>query len=101
MLPDGSGVIVSGLAPGATDEDLLFVPLVGERRPETLFQAAGVERNPAVAPSGRFIAYNSDKSSRPEVYVRPFPNAGSKGATLPRVAQARVDPRWQRDCLRR
>jgi eukaryotic-like serine/threonine-protein kinase len=78
MLPDGSGVIMTGLAPGATVEDLLFVPLNKERRLESLFQAAGVERNPAIAPSGRFIAYNSDESGRSEVYVRPLPNAGSR-----------------------
>ena len=78
MLPDGSGVIMTGLAPGATVEDLLFVPLAGERRVEALFQAPGVERNPAIAPSGRFIAYNSDESGRTEVYVRPFPNVGSR-----------------------
>ena len=78
MLPDGSGVILSGVAPGATAEDLLFVSLTGERRVETLFQAGGVERNPAIAPNGRFIAYNSDESSRIDVYVRPFPNAGSR-----------------------
>jgi eukaryotic-like serine/threonine-protein kinase len=78
MLPDGSGLIMTGLAPGATVEDLLFVPLDKERRLETLFQAAGVERNPAIAPSGRFIAFNSDESGRNEVYVRPLPNAGSR-----------------------
>ena len=78
MLPDGSGVVLTGLAPGATVEDLLFVPLTGERRLETLFQAGGVEREAAIAPSGRFIAYNSNESGRAEVYVRPFPNAGSR-----------------------
>ena len=78
MLPDASGVIMTGLAPGTTVEDLLFVPLVGDRRVEALFQAPGVERNPAIAPSGRFIAYNSDESGGTEVYVRPFPNAGSR-----------------------
>jgi eukaryotic-like serine/threonine-protein kinase len=78
MLPDGSGLIMTGLAPGATVEDLLFVPLNKETRLETLFQGAGVERNPAVAPTGRFIAYNSDESGRSEVYVRPLPNAGSR-----------------------
>ena len=51
---------------------------LGRERLETLFQAPGVERNPAIAPSGRFIAYNSDESGRPEVYVRPFPNVGSR-----------------------
>jgi eukaryotic-like serine/threonine-protein kinase len=78
MLPDASGVIMTGLAPGTTVEDLLFVPLVGDRRLEALFQAAGVERNPAIAPSGRFIAYNSDESGGTEVYVRPFPNVGAR-----------------------
>jgi len=67
-----------GHRPGATTEDLLFLPLHGQKRWETLFQAAGVERNPAIAPSGRFIAYNSDESGIAEVYVRPFPNAGSR-----------------------
>ena len=94
ILPDGSGMILGGLAPGATAWELLFVP-AGARRLETLFQAVGVERNPAVAPSGRFIAYNSDESSRPEVYVRPFPNAGS--AKWPISTEGGFGPVWTRD----
>ena len=78
MLPDESGVVLTGLAPGASVEDLLFVPLVGERRLEALFQAPGVERNAAISPNGRFIAYSSDEFGRSEVYVRPFPKAGSR-----------------------
>ena len=78
MLPDGSGVIMTGLAPGGVVEDLLFVPLTGDRRLEPVFQAPGVERNTAIAPSGRFLAYNSDESGTSQVYVRPFPNAGSR-----------------------
>ena len=73
MHPDGRGVIMTGLAPGATVEDLLVLSWAGEPRLETLLQAPGVERNPAIAPNGRFIAYNSDESGRSEVYVRPFP----------------------------
>jgi serine/threonine-protein kinase len=52
--------------------------LTGEKRLETLFHAPGREQNPAVAPNGRFIAYDSDESSRSEVYVRPLPHAGSR-----------------------
>lgn len=78
VLPDGSGVIMTGLAPGATVEDLLLAPLTGQRRIEALFHGPGVERNPAIAPDGRFIAYNSDESGRPEVYVRPYPDAGAR-----------------------
>jgi DNA-binding winged helix-turn-helix (wHTH) protein len=78
MLRDASGVVLTGLAPGASVEDLLFVPLVGERHLEALFQAPGVERNAAISPNGRFIAYSSDEFGRSEVYVRPFPKAGSR-----------------------
>ena len=78
ILPDGSAVIMTGLAPGAAVEDLLIVPLTKEKRLETLFTGPGVERNPAVAPNGRFLAYNADDSGRHEVYVRPFPNVGAR-----------------------
>jgi serine/threonine-protein kinase len=78
VLPDGSGVVLTGLAPGASIEDLLFVPLAAERHVRVVFQAAGVERNAAMSPNGRFIAYDSDESRRSEVYVRPFPKAASR-----------------------
>jgi eukaryotic-like serine/threonine-protein kinase len=78
ILPDGSGVIMSGLAPGAAVEDLLIVPLANEKRLRTLWQGPGVERNPAIAHNGRFLAYNSDESGRHEIYVRPFPNVGAR-----------------------
>ena len=78
FLPDGSGIIMTGLAPAASLEDLLIVRLTGDVRLETLLQAPGVERNPAVSPDGRAVAYNSDESGRHEVYVRPFPNVGAR-----------------------
>jgi serine/threonine-protein kinase len=78
ILPDGSGVIMTGLAPGAEVEDLLIVPLTKEKQLGTLLRGPGVERNAAIAPNGRFIAYNSDESGRHEIYVRPFPNVGAR-----------------------
>jgi len=36
------------------------------------------ERDPAFSPDGRFLAYTSDETGRPEVYVRPFPGPGRK-----------------------
>jgi serine/threonine-protein kinase len=78
ILPDGSGVIMTGLAPGAAVEDLLIVSLAGEKRLVPLFEGPGVERNPAIAPDGRFLVYDSDESGRNEVYVRPFPNVGAR-----------------------
>ena len=52
--------------------------MTGTKRLGALFQAPGVERNPSLTPDGRFLAYDSDESGRTEVYVRPFPNVGSR-----------------------
>ena len=66
------------------------MPLTGERRLETLFQAPGVERNPAIAPSGRFIAYNSDESGRPRCTCgRSRMPAPESGQSPPMAAQVR------------
>jgi len=78
VLPDTSAVILTGLVSGASSEDLLIARLTGEGQLETLLQAPGVERNAAIAPNGRFLAYNSDHSGRPEVYVRPFPRVNAR-----------------------
>ena len=32
------------------------------------------EQQPALSPNGRWLAYTSNESGRPEVYVRPFPD---------------------------
>jgi serine/threonine-protein kinase len=78
MVPDGSGLVLTGLAPGGTVEDLLFAPLTGEKRLQTLFEGEGVERQAAIDPGGRLIAYTSSESGRAEVYVRPFPDVGAR-----------------------
>jgi serine/threonine-protein kinase len=95
LLPDGSGVIMTGLAPAASEEDLLLVRFGHEASLETVLAGPGVERNPAIAPSGRFVANNSDESGRPEVYVRPFPNLGARRWQLSTAGGAQ--PRWTRD----
>jgi hypothetical protein len=78
LLPDGSGIIMTGLAAKASVEDLLLARLTGGGSIDALFEGPGAERNAAIAPNGRFIAYNSDESGRVEVSVRPFPNAGAR-----------------------
>jgi serine/threonine-protein kinase len=95
MLPDNSGVILTGLAPGASSEDLLIARLTGETRLETLLQARGHERYPAIAPNGRFLAYHSDESGRPEVYVRPFPGVDARRWQI--STEGGAFPAWTRD----
>ncbi|HKO54958.1 MAG TPA: hypothetical protein VJ276_03710, partial [Thermoanaerobaculia bacterium] len=46
------------------------------------------------SPDGRFIAYASDESGRPEVYVQPFPPTGAKWQVS---GSGGEQPRWRRD----
>jgi serine/threonine-protein kinase len=51
--------------------DSVGVPLV-----TTSSRASGDEFDPALSLNGRWLAYTSNESGRPEVYVVPFPNTG-------------------------
>jgi serine/threonine-protein kinase len=48
----------------------------------------------AVSPDGAFIAYVTDVTGRPEVWVRPFPGPG---APLRVSANGGAEPQWSRD----
>ncbi len=50
----------------------------GDRLPRPLLNTASNESLPAVSPNGRWIAFVSDDSGRPEVLVQPFPGPGAK-----------------------
>ena len=47
-------------------------------KPELFLRTPASETNPRFSPDGRWIAYRSNESGNPEIYVRPFP-AGSGG----------------------
>jgi hypothetical protein len=49
---------------------------------------------PRISPDGRFLAYFSDKSGRPEVYVREFPGGANEVQISGNGGAA---PRWRRD----
>ena len=47
-------------------------------KPHAFLQTSFNERAPKLSPDGRFVAYVSDESGQDEVYVRPFPEGGSR-----------------------
>jgi hypothetical protein len=71
VTPDGMQVLF------AAGQDLMMVALDGTRRVQALLQTPFVERNGIVSPDGRWLAYESDRSGRFEIYVAPFPAASS------------------------
>jgi hypothetical protein len=54
------------------------LPLEGERKPLLLLGSSHNERWPVLSADGRWLAYLSDESGRPEVYVQAFPRPGGK-----------------------
>ena len=61
----------------ATGQDLNVLTLQGERRAEPLVQTGFTERDAEISPDGRWLAYESNESGRPEIYVRPFPDVNT------------------------
>jgi eukaryotic-like serine/threonine-protein kinase len=58
-------------------DPLLAPGPIGRRKAETLLATKFAERRPALSPDGRWLAYESDESGQPEIYVRPFPDTNS------------------------
>ncbi len=43
-----------------------------------ILETPATELNPSLSPDGRWLAYVSDESGQPEIYVRPFPGPGGR-----------------------
>jgi Tol biopolymer transport system component len=74
--------------------ELWLLPLTGDRKPRPWLQTGFDENEGTFSPSGRWVAYVTDQTGQPEVWVRPFPGPGS-----PRRVSSTGghDPVWSRD----
>jgi hypothetical protein len=50
--------------------------------------------SPQISPDGKWLAFSSDESGRPEIYVSPFPGPGGKIAIS---TEGGTEPHWSRD----
>jgi eukaryotic-like serine/threonine-protein kinase len=75
---DGQSILLERRLQGHMTVWLL--PLAGDRQPKPLMQSTAFDEASAkFSPNGRFVAYMSNESGRPEIYVQPFPPSGAKG----------------------
>ena len=73
---DGQTLTFTEIDP-VTHRDLWSLSLKDRQRKKFL-QTSAHESNSAISPDGRWIAYQSDRSGRDEIYVQPFPGGGSE-----------------------
>jgi hypothetical protein len=76
------------------DFDLDSLSLTGTRTLQPLVTTPFNEAWPAISPDGRWLAYQSDESGQPEVYVRGFRGTGGKYIISQNGGS---EPAWSRD----
>jgi Tol biopolymer transport system component len=106
LLPSGSGVqhgfdwtadgrlIVFGDGNPTTGADLWILPMTGERKPYPFLRTRFDEWDASISPDGRWVAYHSNESGRPEVYVSPIQNSAERWQVSDKGGEA---PRWRSD----
>jgi len=77
-----------------TQTDIWVVPLFGDRKPFPLIRSEFSEGQSQFSPDGRWIAFVSDDSGTPQVYVQSFPTLTGKFQIS---AEGGTQPRWRRD----
>jgi len=74
--PDGQFVAFQGSNPRTLRD--IWVLSLKDRKVTAVVQSAKTDVAPRFSPDGGWLAYVSDESGRPEVYVQPFPGRGGK-----------------------
>ena len=75
--PDGTTLVFDDFRAAGGGFGLGVLTLEGDRIATLVIDGEFDERNAALSPDGRWLAYNSDESGQHQVYVRPFPDVDS------------------------
>jgi eukaryotic-like serine/threonine-protein kinase len=91
--PDGKVLVYQVGSPPATNADIWMMPM-DTRKAVAYIHGAANEGHPAFSPDGKWVAYTSDESGRPEIYVQPYPANGDKWTIS---TAGGVQPQWRGD----
>jgi Tol biopolymer transport system component len=81
-----------------TKWDLLILPLEGDHKPTPFVQTEFNESEATFSPDGDWIAYTSDESGKPEVYIQPVVATLSGHAAKRSISEGGgAWPKWRRD----
>jgi serine/threonine protein kinase len=94
--PDGRYLVYArrALSGTQTSNDLWVLPLFGDGKPFPIVQTSFEDINAAVAPNGKWMAYQNDESGRTEIYITAFPGGGAKWQVS---TTGGISARWRRD----
>jgi serine/threonine protein kinase/Tol biopolymer transport system component len=73
--------------------DVLVTPVAPDGEVETILGSEFLEFDPALSPDGRWLAYVSDRSGTPEVWVQAYP----RGAPIRVSSTGGWEPQWSAD----
>jgi serine/threonine protein kinase len=91
--PDGRFLLYDSIDP-KRGVDVWALPLEGDRKPFEVVQTDFNERLAQFSPDGKWIAYQSDKTGRFEIYLQPFPGSGGDS---PVSTDGGAQVRWNPD----
>ena len=85
--------------------DMWVSPLFGDKKPIPFLQTEFDESHGSFSPDARWVAYTSNESGRPEVYVQPFSAGGGStpAGSGPQAGKWQIStnggmtPQWRRD----
>jgi eukaryotic-like serine/threonine-protein kinase len=91
--PDGRFLLYE-VATGSSARRDLWVVSVPDRKASPVLATEADEAEAGFSPDGKWIVYQSDQSGRYEIYVRPFPGAGTQWQIS---TDGGVHPVWRAD----
>jgi len=91
---DGRFILYKQFDQQSATTDLWALPMQGNKTPFPVAQGPSDERDGQFSPDGKWVAYDSDQSGRPAIYIQPFPEGGER---QPVSTAGGSQPRWRSD----
>jgi eukaryotic-like serine/threonine-protein kinase len=91
---DGRWLLMRSLGGAVNSRKLLVMEVGVDTVPRPLIRTEYDNMGPVLSPDGKWLAYVSNESRQPEVYVRPFPAVDSARWTI--SVNGGMEPLWSR-----
>jgi Tol biopolymer transport system component len=92
--PDGKVLAFTQMDDPQSGSDIYVLPMNSDRTPHELVRTKFSEGSPKFSPDGQWLAYSSNESGVPEVYVTAYPRPGP---TIQLSTRGGTDPLWRGD----